>query len=220
MKKILALDTSSDNISLYIRKGKDEFLYNRKIRFGAWKLAGVIKKSLEKLSFQVEDLDTLIIGAGPGSFTGLRISYSIAKAFLLGVKLKAYQVGSFYTCAYPYRKRYEKIAVVSDARRGLIYLATFKSKNGILKKEKKEKLVRLDELVEERKDYFFVTYDQQLRDKILQSKRKIDFCPKDTYPNAKYLISAIGDLKIKQVRSADELRPLYLHPKTCQIRKP
>jgi len=220
LKNILALDASSENISLYLKKGeKEPFDFNSRIKFGASKLPGIVDKALRKLDLDLRDVDTFLIGSGPGSFTGLRVSFSLFKAFMVSLGKPVYSVGSFFSCAYPYRNKHENIAVVSDARKNLIYLAGFKSKNGILRKIKKERLVSIEELVKEKKDYFFVSYDLHLREKILRFAPQVKFSPKAVYPKAKYLIEAVKMLNISEFSRVDKLIPLYLHPKICQIKK-
>jgi len=217
--RLLGIDTSSENISLCIaHKGKIEFEFNRLVKFGASRLIVYINNSLRRLSLELKDIDAFVIGSGPGSFTGLRISFSVIKAFTAALGKPVSQRGSFFSCAYPFREIAEKIAVISDARRGLIYLASFKSKGGKLRRETQERLVTLKEL-REMGDYLCITYDSFLRKQILDSYPDINFCPEDIYPRAKYLMPFAENRCFKRkFIPLDKLKPLYLHPKTCQVR--
>lgn len=217
---LLVADASSENISLCItRKGKIEVDFNRRVRFGGSLLINYIDKNLQKMNLDVKDFDAFVIGAGPGSFTGLRISFSLIKAFMMATGKPAISISSFFSCAYPFRNRSEKIAVVADARKNLIYLSCFQAKQGHLKKEGKEKLVELKEL-RKKKDYLFVTYDARIRERVLETFPNVNFYPKDVYPKAKYLLPAAENCyNEKMFCPVGKLEPLYLHPKTCQIRK-
>lgn len=220
MKNILAIDASSSNLSVcLIKKGAAIFEFNHQFRFGASKLPDIIEKSLKKSTLSLEDIDTFVIGSGPGSFTGLRVSFSIFKAFMVSLKKTFYSLSSSFSCAWPYRNQYEKIAVISDARRDLIYLSCFRSKNKILQKISREKLISLETLSQDREDYFFMTYDLHLREKTLKLFPKIRFFEKAVYPKARYLIEAVKILKISKITDVNNLTPLYLHPETCQIKK-
>ncbi|MBP7088834.1 MAG: tRNA (adenosine(37)-N6)-threonylcarbamoyltransferase complex dimerization subunit type 1 TsaB [Candidatus Omnitrophica bacterium] len=220
MKNILAIDISSSNLSVCLaRNGTVVFDFNRQLKFAASRLPSVIKKSLEKAGSPLEDIDTFIIGSGPGSFTGLRVSFSIFKAFMISLRKEFYSLSSFYSCAWPYRRKYEEIAVIADAKKDLIYFSCFRSKNGLLQKTGSEKLVSLEELPQNKDDYLFITYDLYLREKILNLFPKIRFLEKAVYPQARYLIEAVKTLKISKVTKVSELKPLYLHPETCQIKK-
>lgn len=217
---LFGIDATSSNLSIYaVYKGKIIININKQLKFGASHLVEYIEKSLNKSGFKLDDFDAYVIGAGPGSFTGLRISFSIIKAFAMALNKPVISLSSFYSCAYPFCGTKEKIAVISDARRNLIYFAAYKSKNAKLLRQGKVQLLCLDEVLA-KKDYFFVTYDSNLRDKILEIDSNIDFCPEDVYPNARYLLFEAQNYYSRgKFSSVDKLKPLYLHPKTCQVRK-
>lgn len=217
----LAVDATSRNLSLHIRYGKTgEVSINRKIDFGASRLVSYIDKSLKKVKIRLSDIDAFVIGSGPGSFTGLRISFSLVKAFIMAEQKPAIAIPSFYSCAYRLSNKAESLAVVSDARRNLIYLSRFKVKNKKLTPVGKEMLVALEELIKIGKGHLFTTYDSHLRDKILSLYPKINFYPKDIFPEAKYLMP-LAELYYNKGKftNLERLEPLYLHPKTCQVRK-
>ncbi|MCK4912146.1 MAG: tRNA (adenosine(37)-N6)-threonylcarbamoyltransferase complex dimerization subunit type 1 TsaB [Candidatus Omnitrophica bacterium] len=216
----LAVDATSANFSLYIKYDKDkEININRKLKFGASQLINYIDKSFRGAKIDLSDIDVLVIGSGPGSFTGLRISFSVIKAFMIAKRKPVIMVPSFYSCAYPLRSKSIDLAVISDARRGLIYLSCFRTKDGDLIKQGKEKLARLDQLIGIDKKYLLITYDSHLRDKILSLNPRLNIYSKDVFPKAKYLMP-LAELYYNKSKftSIDKLKPLYLHPKTCQIR--
>lgn len=219
---LLGIDTSSDNLSLCIvHKDKLIIDFNRRIKFGASSLMTYIDKYFSKNSLNLSDLDALFIGAGPGSFTGLRISFSIVKALSLAGKVRVILVGSFLACAYPFRKREKKIAVITDARKNLIYTGCFKSNKGVLIRETKDKLFELKDFLSRKKDYFFLSHDANIREKALQLYPKLNFYPKNIYPKASNLLpQVLRKLKRGEFSQIDKLIPLYLHPKTCQVRRP
>jgi len=217
----LAVDATSENLSLYIRYGKDkEINLNRRLKFGASQLISYIDKSLRRVKIDLSSIDAFVIGSGPGSFTGLRISFSVIKAFMIVKAKPVIAIGSSYSCAYPLRNKAERIAVVSDARRNLIYLSCFKTKGSNLTKEGKEKLITLEELVKIDKKYLLVTHDSHLRNKVLGLSPKLNFHSKDIFPKAKYLMP-LAELYYNKDKftTLDNLKPLYLHSKTCQVRK-
>ena len=217
---ILAIDSSSQNLSFTcFKNGKVLFDFNRCYRFGASKLVYFLDKNLKKFHSNLKDIDVLAVGFGPGSFTGLRISYSIIKAFALALDKPVITVGSFYLMAYPFTKMHKKIAVISDAKRNLIYACTFVVKNGELYKEQKEKLTTLEEFIRDKKDYFFITCDLDLYKTFSNTNLTVNFYQKAVYPKARYALSVIEKMyKKEKFVNIDKLEPLYLHPKTCQIR--
>ncbi len=218
---LLALEASSLNISLCIKyQGKIISDINRKIPFGASLIIQWIDKELKKKHLGLKDMDAFVIGSGPGSFTGLRISFSLVKAFILALKKPAIMVGSFFPCAERLKKHSDKIVVIADARRNLIYAVSFKVKDGFLKKEAKEKLCSIEEFARNKKDYLFITYDRHLKEKVSAVEPRIKFYSQDIYPSARYLLPEAELCYNKgKFTPIEKLEPLYLHPKTCQIRK-
>lgn len=210
---ILAIDTSSENMSFCIVQ-EDKVLVNinRKIKFGA----SSIIVYLEKYRLYLEKINGLVIGAGPGSFTGLRISFAIVKALSLSLEKPVIKIGSFLAMAYPFKGKYDRITVITDARRNMIYVAVF-DKN--LRQKNKEKLMFIEDCIAAHKSSFFITYDSYLREKVLSLYPTINFYPRDVFPQAKYLCYLAGEYYNKgKFTPREKLEPLYIHPKTCQVR--
>ncbi|MCK9614736.1 MAG: tRNA (adenosine(37)-N6)-threonylcarbamoyltransferase complex dimerization subunit type 1 TsaB [Candidatus Omnitrophica bacterium] len=218
---ILAIDSSSENLSISLLwRGKILFDFNRHLKFGASQLVYFIDKNLRKHHISLKDIDIFAIGQGPGSFTGLRVSFSVIKAFMISLNVPAVCVGSFYSMVYPFSKGHKKIAVVSDARRGLVYAATFIVRNNLLQRETKEHLAALRDFVRGKSEYFFITCDEHLYKELSGINQEINFSQTVVYPKAKYYLKIAQDLaKKKRFVAIGDLEPLYLHPKTCQIRK-
>ena len=199
-------------------RNKIVYDFNRRLKFGASKLITYLDKALKLTSLKLKDFDAFVIGVGPGSFTGLRISHSIIKALSYSTNRPIITIGSFFVCAYPFCRKEDKIAVIADARRNLIYFSSFKCKNNRLKRQGKEKLIGLEELFNE--DQLFITYDQHLREQIVKENSRINFYPRNIYPKARYLLELAKEkYSKKDFIPVEKLEPLYIHPKTCQIRK-
>jgi tRNA threonylcarbamoyladenosine biosynthesis protein TsaB len=215
----LGIDTSWQNLSIsFMHKGKIVFDFNRKLKYNASFILPYLEKFIKRKIFSLKEIDALVVGSGPGSFTGLRISFSVIKALSITLGKPVIKLGSFFSYAYPFMKKYEKIAVINDARRNLIYAASFRVKNGVLIKERKEKLTRLEDFVKEKKDYFFVSGDKILCEK-LSKFPYLKFHSKAVYPKAKYLlVLAKRNFLENKFTPLEKLEPLYLYPKTCQIR--
>jgi tRNA threonylcarbamoyl adenosine modification protein YeaZ len=218
---ILAIDSSSENLSIsLLSQGKVLFDFNRCLKFGASKVVSFIDENLYKHHINLSAIDVFALGMGPGSFTGLRASFSVVKAFMIALKKPAVCVESFYSMAYPFIGKHRKIAVISDAKRGLVYATTFLAENGLLKKETKTSLITLKDFAHSKSGYFFVTYDEHLYRELSEVNPKINFNQKTVYPKAKYYLEIAQNLAgKKRFIGIDNLEPLYLHPKTCQIRK-
>jgi tRNA threonylcarbamoyladenosine biosynthesis protein TsaB len=224
---ILAFDCSSENLSLaMIYKGKTLVNYNRRLCLGASQLVVILQRSLDKFDLSLKNFDTLLIGAGPGSFTGLRIAFSVAKAFALSTGIPVLAISSFAALAQSIKNRSksgplypsDKITIITDARKNLLYRGDFKVIKERLKAASPLKLITYED-IHETGDRLFITYDDHIRRELHKRYSRILIYPKNIYPQAVSLIEYAGDLiKNKKFTPLHKLEPMYIHPKTCQIK--
>jgi tRNA threonylcarbamoyladenosine biosynthesis protein TsaB len=108
---------------------------------------------LRDLSLQLADFDLFSVAAGPGSFTGLRVGLTAAKAWsevyrkpVVGVSaLEAVAAQSFpHDLAHP-----EFVIPILDARRSQLYCAFYLHSGSQLKLDGAELVLSADELVAE-----------------------------------------------------------------------
>jgi tRNA threonylcarbamoyladenosine biosynthesis protein TsaB len=75
------------------------------------------------------DLDAIAVGAGPGSFTGLRIGMATAKGIAFAAGKPLWAVSSLAALAFPVDK--PLVTAVLDARRGEIYAGVYRRTAGL-----------------------------------------------------------------------------------------
>ena len=156
--KILAFDTSNDTLSVAILENeklivkKDIFESNKQAEM----LIPCIEECLNEIKIWYQDLDLISFTNGPGSFTGIRIGYSCAKALKIATKLPIIAISSLEVIAYDYylkdvnQKEYQEILVVNDARLEEFFIQKFVIKNNNIKSSFEPMLITLDEI----KDFF------------------------------------------------------------------
>jgi len=88
---------------------------------------------LRASGIEIKDVDYVALGAGPGSFTGLRIGAAAAKGICHGAGKKLIPVPTldalaYNVCGYPL------VAPVMDARRGQVYSCVYENNGGRLTK--------------------------------------------------------------------------------------
>jgi len=212
----LAVDTSSKNISFAIwRKGKVIVDSNKLRDFGAGKFLPDLEQELKKHKLKLNNFKAFIVGCGPGSFTGMRISFAVMKALNLAINKPIIIVGSLLAVAKPFFEKEKNILVLTDARKNLVYSAVFK--NGLMCG--RERLSALAEAIKGREKMFMVTYDANIRDAVLVQGLNTRFHAKDIYPKAGNLLEeGIKLYRKKRFTPLEKLEPLYLHPKDCQVR--
>jgi tRNA threonylcarbamoyladenosine biosynthesis protein TsaB len=91
-------------------------------------LMPLVARVLERAGLAPRDLEAVAVGAGPGSFTGLRIGMATAKgiAFAAGIPLWAVSSLAALALGAVRRGATGTIMPVLDARRGEIYVGTYR----------------------------------------------------------------------------------------------
>ena len=89
-------------------------------------LALGVERLLQSGAVAAAELGLLVVGAGPGSFTGLRIGFALMKGLSLSYQIPLISMSSFAAAAWEFRDCGRPIAVVGDARRDEIYFAEYR----------------------------------------------------------------------------------------------
>lgn len=127
--KLLAFDTSTEYLSLAVQNGGEVFTFDT--------LAGQshsqiilpqIQALLEKAGLQLQDLQGIAFGAGPGSFTGVRIAAGVAQGLGFGQNIPVVGVCTLMALAETSGK--DKVIACLDARMGEVYHAAYQKING------------------------------------------------------------------------------------------
>jgi tRNA threonylcarbamoyladenosine biosynthesis protein TsaB len=118
---------------MYVGLAKDDILVDYSIRFAtkdhAKYLVDRIDQVLKRNKLRLDQIDELIIGYGPGSYTGIRIAVVVGKmlAYAKAVKLRTVSSLFFMTSGYEGR-----VAALIDARRGYVFSAVYENGETIL----------------------------------------------------------------------------------------
>ncbi|WP_133135637.1 tRNA (adenosine(37)-N6)-threonylcarbamoyltransferase complex dimerization subunit type 1 TsaB [Legionella rowbothamii] len=128
--KLLAIDTSTEQASVAVSFG-DELLHQEQgaQRTHAQFLLPMIDELLAKANIPMNQLDGIIFGCGPGSFTGLRIACSTAKGLAYAHDLELIPVSSLAAIAWRARQQTAQadtaVLAVLDARMHEMYWAYY-----------------------------------------------------------------------------------------------
>ncbi|MCB5186513.1 tRNA (adenosine(37)-N6)-threonylcarbamoyltransferase complex dimerization subunit type 1 TsaB [Methylobacillus caricis] len=122
---ILALDTSTEYLSLALLL--DGRLIQREMLAGqshSQRILPLLRELLDEAGVELSDLDGIAFGAGPGSFTGLRIGCGVAQGLALGADLPVVGVSTLLALAEDAQGA-DKVIACLDARMGEVYHAAY-----------------------------------------------------------------------------------------------
>jgi tRNA threonylcarbamoyl adenosine modification protein YeaZ len=120
MSKVLAIDTSTSRTSVAIvQDGK--VLFNG-FRDGAT-AHGPSLPALVQEALAVSDVDEVVVGMGPGPFTGLRVGIAFAQSFALAREIPVRGVCSLDAIAAQVKDK--DFIITVDARRKEVYWARY-----------------------------------------------------------------------------------------------
>lgn len=94
----------------------------------------LVEDLLNENRLSLEDVDEVVVGRGPGSFTGVRIGVATAKGLAHGLGVPLYGVGTLDSIAWRFAGAEMLLGIVGDAMRGEVYPALFRCHNGIVER--------------------------------------------------------------------------------------
>lgn len=120
MSAVLAIDTSTSRTSVALIV--DDTVKWSEFEDGATAHAEAVPRLVTRVLAKENDVSLVIVGMGPGPYTGLRAGISFAQAFAWARKIKLLGVCSLdaIVCAAP------EYVAATDARRKEIYWAAYK----------------------------------------------------------------------------------------------
>lgn len=131
--KLLAIETSSDRGTVAVQSGEDILTEEiAGVREQSVRIVPVIDALLGRAALSLTELDAIVFGRGPGSFTGVRLAASVAQGLAMAADLKVVPVSSLAALAQQVerRERVERALICVDARMGEVYWGEYVVSNG------------------------------------------------------------------------------------------
>jgi len=124
---LLAMDTASSILSVALSNGDNIFSAETEaITRHSELVMELIDGLVKKANIQPKDLNGVICMGGPGSFTGLRIGYSIAKGLALSLSIPFAPVPTLECIAHNEKFAHGLTLAVIEARKNASFYAFFK----------------------------------------------------------------------------------------------
>jgi tRNA threonylcarbamoyladenosine biosynthesis protein TsaB len=125
MQKLIAIETATHICSVALTVGDKVFeKKNEGQGVHSAKLFVFVDQLLKENNLIVNDLDGILLGGGPGSYTGLRIGAAGVKGLLFGSDVPLYTIGTLESFAFAALINYPEahsVHAVIDARREHLY---------------------------------------------------------------------------------------------------
>jgi len=214
--KLLAIDTSTNYLSLAITNG-DKVIskFHKKADMShSSLLVPMIDRLLKKARLRLKDIDGFSVSIGPGSFTGLRIGVTTVKGLAYVLKKPIVTVPTLDVIARNIKNFRGIICPVLDAKKGKVYACLYKSDGRVIKRISKYLLLPFDDLLKKtaRCDKVIFLGDYPIG----KSHRAGGI--KDWYPKADIVAQiALEDVKKKRFIKPEDLEPMYIYSKECDI---
>ena len=129
---LLAFDTSTETLSVAVQRGGPHAPapLHCEAAGGAQASAALIpaiQDLLARAGLRLPQLDAIVFGRGPGSFTGLRTACSVAQGLALGAAVPVLAVDTLLAVAEEarYREGVTQVVAVLDARMDEVYSAAY-----------------------------------------------------------------------------------------------
>ncbi len=209
---LISFDTALNKT--YVTLSKDGNILTSKIientedNYHSAFLISTIKDTLKENNLTPNDINLIGIDVGPGSFTGIRASLTVAKVMAQELNIKIVPIESLKILSQ-LNKTNKDTLVATDARRSMTYVYT-NNDNCI-------KLISIDNLKNKikEKDYFIIT-DTSLS-QICEIKNSL------IYENENFDLGKIlNELSLKEINNAinaNELKALYIQPPPIFVKK-
>src|SRR5262245_8018533 len=131
--KVLAIETSTDACSVAVSLDGTIIEDHRVLPRGHHKeLLPMIEALLTRARIAARALEGIVLSAGPGSFTGLRIGGSVAQALAFAANCPLVALSSLRVLAVgETAKPEESIVATQPARPGEVYVGVYRKRDGI-----------------------------------------------------------------------------------------
>lgn len=212
--KILYLETSSKNCSVAISDGEkllcvcEEVSENYK---QSESLHTFVEWALEGAKLTMKDIESVSLGKGPGSYTGLRIGAASAKGFCYGLKTPLVAVNSMESMIEPFLgQNFDYIITLVDARRMEVYTAVYDGQTGTEISATEAKILDENAFEEFKDKKVLFVGDGALKTKDIVQLPNAEFNA-DIYPSAKYLVKkTLEKIEKKEFEDIAYFEPFYL----------
>lgn len=223
---VLGMETATESGGVALVSENEvlaEYLLNN-IRGHAEHVLRGIDQILTDTGRSLEECGAIAVSIGPGSFTGLRIGVSTAKALAWAIQKPIMGISTLQalTCNLPFTSDF--ICPMLDARRKEVYTALYQRVEGkliLLIQEKAISPLAMIGQLDRSKKTIFVGNGARVYEKMIREEfgKRAEFAPSyHNYPRASTIASlGLERLALQQFDRAETLVPTYLRLSDAEV---
>ena len=153
---MLALECSGNTCSVAIQcRGESCLAASDSSGRHSQHILRLAQRLLAQAGIGPRQLDAVVFGKGPGSFTGIRVAAATAMGLATGAQLPVIPVSALAAMAQAHVKSHSKIAVARDARMGEVYYGLYQAHDGVATAMAQDTIVRTSDVPELDGDQWF-----------------------------------------------------------------
>ncbi len=212
--KVLGIDTSLSVATVCVldnNKVLGEMSVNVKNKHSET-LMPIIKNLLDIIKVNPKEIEKVVCGIGPGSFTGLRIGIATAKAFAYSNDIKIIPMVTLSSLATNIKYTDKLIVSIIDGKRESVYYATYKIENDTYKRVHSFSFGNINDLLNDLKgeDAIFVGDGVVIYKELILAHRFNIAYDMLNVTNATNMTFYAMKNFIEDEVTADDLKPMYL----------
>lgn len=119
---VLAIETSGSACGVGIWQNDNSPIINEEIgnRIHSEKLPEFINQTLENCNLTINEIDSIAISSGPGSYTGLRIGMSLAKGLAFGAQIQLFPINTIESIIFNLNRN-DNYTILVYSHAGVVY---------------------------------------------------------------------------------------------------
>jgi tRNA threonylcarbamoyladenosine biosynthesis protein TsaB len=182
---------------------------------------------LQETNLTIQEIDALVVSQGPGSFTGLRIGLSTARALAQGLQIPLVGVPTLELWAAAFAGGDGLILPLLDARRNEFYMALYRKSGQVLEcliPPRQQPLIGMADLLTEFEGMIWAVGDAVERDAAILKQAlgdRVQIIPECYRVPRPSVLAQLGLERLRKGETLDykQLHPLYLRQSEAEVKR-
>ncbi|MFY8274829.1 tRNA (adenosine(37)-N6)-threonylcarbamoyltransferase complex dimerization subunit type 1 TsaB [Pseudoalteromonas sp. SSDWG2] len=210
---ILALDASTEALSIALLHNDTQYhFFDVCPQQHAQRILEEVDNLLKQAQCDISDVDVIGYCQGPGSFTGVRISVSVAQGLAFSSNIPVVGVSSLAMMAQQaIEQGAQHVLAAIDARMGEVYLGAFTVVDGIAQLQGEQQVIKPEQVTNALEHATAVGTGWQAYPELLSSVDALEADPSITLPDSRFMLALIKKgLADGLATSAAHAQPVYV----------